>query len=84
MKSRANTASSTTHHERSGSVVNDIEHNRRDSVSLATGNNNNSNLLTQTHTDEKEIRRIIDIQCKIKTKDTGSCLVNNKKHDNNK
>jgi hypothetical protein len=80
MKSRANTASSTTHHERSSSFVNDLEYHRRDSISTSTGNNNSTNhhptIATLTNTDEKEIRRIIDIQCKIKTKETGSCMVN--------
>jgi hypothetical protein len=77
-KSRTGTMSSVTHHERSGSMVNDSEHNRRDSLSVSTFNNNNHHptITTVTHADEKENRRIIDIQCKIKTKDTGLCMVN--------
>ncbi len=75
MKSRAGTTSSTSHHERSGSIVNDSEHNRRDSVSVSIGNNHNPTIPALTNTDEKENRRIIDIQCKIKTKETGLCMV---------
>jgi hypothetical protein len=80
MKSRANTTSSITHHEKSGSFVNDLEYHRRDSISTSTGNNHinhHPTITTLTNTDEKEIRRIIDIQCKIKTKETGLCMVNN-------
>jgi len=80
IKSRTSTISSITH-ERSGSIVNDIDHIRRDSISISTGNNNNNNnnttITALTNTDEKENRRIIDIQCKIKTKETGLCMVNN-------
>ena len=77
MKSRANTSSSTTtHHERSGSIVNELEHHRRDSITGATGNNNNhSTVSALPNTDEKENRKIIDVQCKIKTKETGLCMV---------
>jgi len=57
-------------------MVNDIEHNRRESVSISTGNNNTI-IPAATHIDEKENRRIIDVQCKIKTKETGLCMVNN-------
>ena len=84
MKSRANTSSSAaTHNERSGSVVHDSEHHhhRRDSTTTptptptntnSTNNNNNNN----NNNDEKENRRIVDIQCKLKTKETGLCMVN--------
>jgi nuclear receptor-binding protein len=78
MKSRANTTSSITHHEKSGSFVNDLEYHRRDSISTSTGNNHinhHPTITTLTNTDEKEIRRIIDIQCKIKTKETGLCML---------
>jgi hypothetical protein len=75
MKSRAGTISSTSHHEKSSSIVNDSEHNRRDSVSVSIGNNHNPTIPALTNTDEKENRRIIDIQCKIKTKETGLCMV---------
>jgi hypothetical protein len=82
IKSRTSTISSITHHERSGSIVNDTDHIRRDSISISTGNNNNNNnnnttITALTNTDEKENRRIIDVQCKIKTKETGLCMVNN-------
>ncbi len=84
IKSRTGTMSSITHHERSGSIVNDIEHNRRDSISTGHNNNNHNNhnhnhttITALTHMDEKENRRIIDIQCKIKTKETGLCMVKN-------
>jgi hypothetical protein len=76
-RSRTGTTLSVIHRERSSPIGNDIEHNRRDSISTSTGNNNNLTITPLTHTDEKENRRIIDIQCKIKTKDTGLCLVNN-------
>jgi hypothetical protein len=79
LKSRANTTSSTSNHERSGSIVNDSEYHRRDSISTSTGNNNINHHPTVTalaNTDEKEIRRIIDIQCKLKTKETGLQMVN--------
>jgi hypothetical protein len=56
-------------------MVNDIEHSRRESISISTGSNNTI-IPTATHIDEKENRRIIDIQCKIKTKETGLCMVN--------
>jgi serine/threonine protein kinase len=78
IKSRTSTISSITHHERSGSIVNDIDHIRRDSISISTGNNNNNNNTAITalkNTYEKENRRIIDIQCKIKTKETGLCML---------
>ena len=79
LKPRTNTTSSTAHHERSSSIVNDLEYNRRDSVSTSTGNNNvnhHPTITTLPNADEKEIRRIIDIQCKVKTKETGVYMVN--------
>lgn len=75
IKSRTGTISSTTHHERSGSIANDSDYHRRESFSTNTSNNH-STVNTLSNTDEKEVRRIIDIQCKIKTKDTGLHLVN--------
>jgi hypothetical protein len=82
VKSRTGTMSSVTHHEKSGSMINDGEHNRRDSITTSASNNNNHHhhhptVMTLSNTDEKEKRRIIDIQCKIKTKDTGLCMVKN-------
>lgn len=76
MRSRTGTISSTTHHERSGSIVNDLEHHRRESFSVNGTNNHHSTVNSLSNTDEKEIRRIIDIQCKIKTKETGLHMVN--------
>lgn len=79
MKSRTGTISLTTHHERSGSIVNDLDHHRRESFSVNTANNHSnhhSTVNSLTNTDEKEVRRIIDIQCKIKTKETGLHMVN--------
>ena len=75
IKSRAGTTSSMTHHERSGSIINDSDAHRRESFSVNPGNNH-STINTFSNTDEKEVRRIIDIQCKIKTKETGLHLVN--------
>lgn len=77
MKSRANTSSSTTHNERSSSVVHDSEHHhRRDSTTTPTPTNTNStNHNNNNNNDEKENRRIADIQCKLKTKETGLCML---------
>lgn len=74
MKSRTTTVSSTTHHERTGSIIGDIEMTRRDSQSISTAANLPSSSISNP-IDEKENRRLIDIQCKIKTKDTGLCMV---------
>jgi len=87
-KSRTGTISSIAHNERSSSIANDIEHNRRDSISAGHNTNTNTNhnhnhnhnhttTTALTHIDEKENRRIIDVQCKIKTKETGLCMVMN-------
>ena len=80
VKSRTGTLSSVAHHERSGSTIHDPEHQRRDSVSSSatTTNNANSNLtiLSLSHADEKENRRLLDIQCKLKAKETGLHMVN--------
>ena len=75
MKPRAGTTSSLHHHERSGSIIGDTESTRRDSQSTNTGNNLAPSSIPHSH-DEKENRRLIDIQCKIKTKDGGQCMVN--------
>ncbi|CAF1286115.1 unnamed protein product [Rotaria sordida] len=75
-KSRNGTTLTTTKNERSLSIAGDNERYRRDSVLSSTGTNNNNTTITSiTNTDEKENRRIIDIQCKIKTKETGLCLL---------
>ncbi len=63
----------TTTYERSNSMINDSEHHTIDSTSTVTHTNSSS--LPLSNSDEKENRRIIDIQCKIKTKETGSSLV---------
>jgi hypothetical protein len=68
---RSRTATTTL--ERSNSVINDHEHHTNDSTSTIM--NTNSSAMALSNNDEKENRRIIDIQCKIKTKETGSCLV---------
>lgn len=69
MKSR----SSTTTFERSSSGVNDSEHNNESISTL--NNNNNSSMVLLSNSDEKESRRIIDIQCKLKTKEARSSSV---------
>ncbi|CAF3563376.1 unnamed protein product [Rotaria sp. Silwood1] len=77
-KSRAGTIVTGTKHERSSSIANENEHHRRESALTSTGTNNNTTTTTTTsvtNTDEKENRRIIDVQCKIKTKETGLCLL---------
>ena len=79
MKSRTGTMSSTTNHERSGSIANDLEYHRRESFSVNGVNNHHSTVNPLSNADEKEVRRIIDIQCKIKTKETGLHMVN-KRH----
>jgi len=66
----------TTMFERSSSAINDSEHNTNDSISTVI--NTNSSIPSLSNSDEKENRRIIDIQCKIKTKESGSCLVKTK------
>ena len=63
----------TTTYERSISGINDPEHNTHDSTSTIV--NTNSSTASLSNSDEKENRRIIDVQCKLKTKETGSCLV---------
>lgn len=73
MKSRTGTTSSMPHHERTASLLNDVETSRRDSQSQAMGNH--LPLSSAPAADEKECRCIIDIQCKIKTKETGSHMV---------
>jgi hypothetical protein len=65
----------TTTYERLSSAPNDAEHNTNDSISTIINNNNNSSTTSLSNSDEKENRRIIDIQCKLKTKETRSCLV---------
>jgi hypothetical protein len=70
----------TTIFERSRSATNEIEHNTNDSISTII--NTNSSIPPLSNSDEKENRRIIDIQCKIKTKETGSCLVKITKFSN--
>ncbi|UJR21827.1 hypothetical protein I4U23_024901 [Adineta vaga] len=66
----------STNHERATSILNDIEHHRRESISATTANHiNHSSIPSIAPADEKENRRIIDIQCKIKTKETGLCLL---------
>ncbi|CAF1080241.1 unnamed protein product [Rotaria magnacalcarata] len=75
MKSRTGTVT----FERTSSANNDSEHNNNDSISTPIHNNNNTNNNSSTallsNSDEKENRRIIDIQCKLKTKDTRSSLL---------
>jgi hypothetical protein len=51
-------------------MINDTEHHTIDSTSAIT-----HTAISLSPSDEKENRRIIDIQCKIKTKETGSSLV---------
>lgn len=72
IKSRTGTAT----FERSISGINDTEHANNDLNSTAMNNNSSTTLLSNS--DEKENRRIIDIQCKLKTKDSRSCLVRKK------
>ncbi|CAF2849163.1 unnamed protein product [Rotaria sp. Silwood2] len=59
--------------ERSISATNDSEHNTNELI--PTISNNNSLPTLSSNSDEKENRRIIDIQCKLKTKETRSCLL---------
>jgi hypothetical protein len=70
MKSRTGAAA----YERVPSATDDPEHHTNDSSTTITGHTNSSSATTATN-EEKENRRIIDIQCKIKTKETRSCLV---------
>jgi hypothetical protein len=63
----------TMTYERSSSGTNDSEHNTHDSTSTIV--NTNSSTTSLSNSDEKEKRRVIDVQCKLKTKETGSCLV---------
>ena len=79
MKSRAGTMSSVGHHERSGSIIGDSEIARRDSQSLSNGTNPPASSAS-TLTDDRESRRLIDVQCRVKTKDTGLCMVNRHRH----
>ncbi|CAF2702820.1 unnamed protein product [Rotaria sp. Silwood2] len=74
-KSRTGTIIAATKSERSSSIPNENEHHRRESVLSSIGTNNNTTITPVTHTDEKENRRIIDVQCKIKTKETGLCML---------
>jgi serine/threonine protein kinase len=60
----------TTTYERPNSMINDTEHHTIDSTSAIT-----HTAISLSPSDEKENRRIIDIQCKIKTKETGSSLL---------
>ncbi|UJR27832.1 hypothetical protein I4U23_009099 [Adineta vaga] len=69
MKSRTGTSS----YERTASATNDTEHHTIDSSATIT--NSHSSIASLSNSDEKENRKIIDIQCKIKTKDTRSCLL---------
>lgn len=64
-------------YERSNSTVNDSEYSPYDSQT--TNITTNSTIPSLSNNDEKENRRIIDVQCKIKTKETGSSLVNKRK-----
>lgn len=60
--------------ERNGSASYDSEHHDHDALIIST-----TTLAPQlSGNDEKENRRIIDIQCKLKLKDTGVYMVNNK------
>lgn len=70
MKSRAATAS----YERAVSATDDTEHHATDASATSTAHTNSSSTSIPTN-EEKENRRIIDIQCKIKTKESRSCLV---------
>jgi hypothetical protein len=74
IKSRNGITTITTTFERSSSATNDSEHNTNESISTI---NNNSTMASLSNGDEKENRKIIDIQCKLKTKDTGLCMVKN-------
>jgi hypothetical protein len=74
VKSRTATMTSIGHHERTSSMISEVEHHRRDSQALLTGNHLPLSSLA-SHIDDKENRRLIDIQCKIKTKETGLCVV---------
>ncbi|CAF3365972.1 unnamed protein product [Rotaria socialis] len=74
-KSRAGTTSSITKSERSSSVAVDNEHHRREAALSSTGTNSNATMAPVTNPDEKENRRIIDVQCKTKTKETGLCML---------
>ncbi|CAF1010041.1 unnamed protein product [Adineta steineri] len=67
------TRNGITTFERSSSSTNDTEHNTNDSSSTII--NTNTSTTSLSNSDEKENRRIIDIQCKIKTKETRSCLL---------
>ncbi|CAF0878645.1 unnamed protein product [Adineta steineri] len=67
------TRNGITTFERSTSSTNDTEHNTNDSSSTII--NTNTSTTSLSNSDEKENRRIIDIQCKIKTKETRSCLL---------
>ncbi|CAF1077363.1 unnamed protein product [Adineta steineri] len=67
------TRNGITTFERSTSSTNDTEHNTNDSSSAII--NTNTSTTSLSNSDEKENRRIIDIQCKIKTKETRSCLL---------
>ncbi|CAF4446139.1 unnamed protein product, partial [Rotaria magnacalcarata] len=74
-KSRAGTVASSTKSERSSSIAADNEHYRRESALSSTGTNSNATMAPVTNPDEKENRRIIDVQCKTKTKETGLCML---------
>lgn len=70
MKSRTGTVSSINYHERTSSIIGDSEITRRDSQSITNGTNFSTSSIS-TLIDDKENRRLIDIQCRIKSKDTG-------------
>lgn len=74
-KSRTATISSTNpQHERTASILADLDSYRRDSQS--SNATNHLLISTVTLTDEKENRRITDIQCKVKNKESGLLMVN--------
>ena len=66
-------------YERSTSGANDAEHHGNESTSTTVTNPTTTTTSTtansHSNADEKESRRIIDIQCKVKTKDTGLQMV---------
>ncbi|CAF0823593.1 unnamed protein product [Adineta ricciae] len=69
VKSRATTSS----YERTTSTTNDADHHTNDSSTTLM--NSSSSTASLSNSNEKENRRIIDIQCKIKTKETRSSLL---------
>lgn len=69
LKSRTSTAT----FERASSATNDAEYTTTDSISTLVSNN--SSMPSLSNGDEKENRRIIEVQCKVKTKETRSSSV---------